>query len=80
MCLSLYDNQAKARRYRKGLTYLKTATTNQNQTLHPQKLKRSGHNCKSKSSKKKKKRKETKEKHRSMAKQGLKWQEMHIYQ
>ena len=40
MCLSLYDYQAKASRYRKGLTYLKnTATTNQNQTLHSQKLK-----------------------------------------
>ena len=41
MCLSLYDYQAKASRYRKGLTYLKNrATTNQNQTLHSQKLKR----------------------------------------
>ena len=41
MCLSLYDYQAKASRYRKGLTYLKNrATANQNQTLHPQKLKR----------------------------------------
>ena len=41
MCLSLYDYQAKASRYRKGLTYLKhRATTNQNQTLHSQKLKR----------------------------------------
>ena len=40
MCLSLYDYQAKASRYRKGLTYLKNrATTNQNQTLHSQKLK-----------------------------------------
>ena len=41
MCLSLYDYQAKARRYRKGLTYLKNrASTNQNQTLHSQKMKR----------------------------------------
>ena len=41
MCLSLYDYQAKASRYRKGLTCLKNqATTNQNQTLHSQKLKR----------------------------------------
>ena len=41
MCLSLYDYQAKASRYRKELTYLKNrATTNQNQTLHSQKLKR----------------------------------------
>ena len=39
MCLSLYDYQAKASRYRKGLTYLKNrATMNQNQTLHSQKL------------------------------------------
>ena len=41
MCLSLYDYEAKAGRYRKGLTYLKNRTmTNQNQTLHSQKLKR----------------------------------------
>ena len=41
MCLRLYDYQAKASRYRKGLTYLKNkATTNQNQTLHSQKLER----------------------------------------
>ena len=41
MCLSLYDYQAKASKYRKGLTYLKNrATTNQNQTLHLQKMKR----------------------------------------
>ena len=44
MCLSLYDYQAKASRCRKGLTYLKNmATTNQNQILHSQKLKRRGH-------------------------------------
>ena len=41
MCLSLYDYQAKASRYRKGLTYLKNReTTNQNQILHSQNLKR----------------------------------------
>ena len=40
MCLSLYDYQAKACRYRKRLTYLKNkATTNQNQ-IHSKKLKR----------------------------------------
>ena len=40
MCLGLYDYQAKARRYRKGLTYLKNrATANQNKTLQSQKLK-----------------------------------------
>ena len=41
MCLSLYDYQAKASKYRKRLTYLKNkATTNQYQTLYLQKLKR----------------------------------------
>ena len=45
MCLRLYDYQAKASGYRKGLTYLKNkATTNQNQTLHSQKLKRNKKN------------------------------------
>ena len=40
MCLSLYNYQAKASKYRKGLTYLKNrATTIQNQRLHLQKLK-----------------------------------------
>ena len=43
LCLSLYDYQAKASRYRKQLTYLKNrATTNQNQTIHSQKLKIKG--------------------------------------
>ena len=41
MCLSLYDYQTKASRYRNGLMYLKNReTTNQNQTRHSQKLKR----------------------------------------
>ena len=41
MCLSLYDYQAKASRYRKGLMCLKNrAATNQIQTLHAIKLKR----------------------------------------
>ena len=41
MRLSLYDYQAKASRYRKGLMYLENrATTHQSQTLHSQKLKR----------------------------------------
>ena len=40
MCLSLFDYQEKPSRYRRGLMYLKNrATTNQNQTLHSQKLK-----------------------------------------
>ena len=38
MCLSLYNYQAKASRYRKGLAYLKNReTTHQNQTIHSQK-------------------------------------------
>ena len=41
MFLSLYDYQAKASRYIEGLIHLKNrATTNQNQILHSQKLKR----------------------------------------
>ena len=41
MCFSLYDYEAKARRYWKRLKYLKNrATTNQNETLHLQKLKK----------------------------------------
>ena len=44
ICLSLYDYQAKASRYRKGLMCFKNrATTNQNQTLHSQKRKRKVH-------------------------------------
>ena len=40
-CLNLQDYQAKTHNYRKGLAYLKNrATTNQNQTLLSQKLKR----------------------------------------
>ena len=40
-CLSLYDYQTKASRYRKRLTYLKNrATTCENQTLHSQKKKK----------------------------------------
>jgi len=38
--LKLQDYQAKTHNYRKGLTYLKNRTsTNQNQTLHSQKMK-----------------------------------------
>ena len=44
MCLNLHDYQAKASRYRKRLMCLKNrATTNQNQILHSQKLRRKGH-------------------------------------
>ena len=42
ICLS-----AKTSKYRKWLTYLKNRVTmNQNQTIHSQKLKRTGHNHK----------------------------------
>ena len=40
-CLNLQDHQAKTCNYRKGLAYLKNrAPTNQNQTLHSQKMKK----------------------------------------
>ena len=40
-CLNLQDYQAKAHNYRKGFSYLKNrASTNQNQTLHTQEVKR----------------------------------------
>ena len=72
MCLSLYDYQAKASRYRKGLTYLKNrATTNQNQTLHSQKLKRKVLKHKINGNHQTQKRKE--EKHRINWKSRLKW-------
>ena len=77
MCLSLHDYQAKASRNRNGLTYLKNrATTNQNQTMHSQKLKR-GHRHKIKGKYPTKKKKETNKQRRnieSTGKQGLKWQ------
>ena len=41
--LNLQDYHTKTQNYRKGLTYLKNrATTNQNQTLHSQKMKKKG--------------------------------------
>ena len=40
-CLNLQDYQVKTQNYRKGLAYLKNrATTNQNQILHSQNMKR----------------------------------------
>ena len=75
MCLSLYDYQAKASRYRKGLTYLKNReTTNQNQIIHSQKLRRRGHKHKIKGNNPIKKRKEQRRNTESTGKQGLKWQ------
>ena len=74
MCLSLYDYKAKARRYKKGLTYLKNrATTNQNQTLHSQKLKRKLLEHKINENHPIQKRKEEKRNIESIGKQSLKW-------
>ena len=74
MCLNLYDYQAKASRCKKGLTYLKNrATTNQNQTIHSQKLKSRGHNHKIKGNHPTQKRKEQRRNIESTGKQSLKW-------
>ena len=75
MHLHLYDYQAKASRYRKGLTFLKNrATTNQNQTLHSQKLKRKVHKYKINGNHPTKKKREQRRNIESTGKQGLKWQ------
>ena len=75
MCLSLYDCQLKASRYRKGLTYLKNrSTTNQNQTLCSQKLKGRVLKHKINGNRPTKKRKEEKKNIESTGKQDLKWQ------
>ena len=74
-CLNLQDHQAKTHNYRKGLAYLKNrATTNQNQTLHSQKLKRKVLKHKINGNHPTKKRKEEKRNIESTGKQGLKWQ------
>ena len=70
MYFNLYDYQAKASKYRKGLTYLKnSSTTNKNQTIHSQKLKR-GNKHKIKGNKQKREQRRNTE---STRKQGLKW-------
>ena len=75
MCLSLYDYQAKANKYGKGLPYLKNrATTNQNQTLCSQKLKRKVHKHKINGNHPTKKKKGTKRNIESTGKLDLKWQ------
>ena len=75
MCLRLYDCQAKASRYKKGLIHLKNrATTNQNQTLHSQKLKRKVHKHKINGNHPNKRRKEQRKSIESIGKQGLKRQ------
>ena len=74
MNLSLYNYQAKVRRYRKVLIDLKNgATTNPNQTIDSQKLKRRGHKCKIKRNHSTRKGKEQKRNIESTGKQGLKW-------
>ena len=66
MCLSLYDSQAKASRYKKMLTYLKNRATTQKKYIHKKEKERTKHKMKGKSIKQKenKKRKGTKEKYR----------------
>ena len=79
MCLSLYDYQDKASRYRKGLTYLKNrTTTNQNQTLHSQKINRKGQKHKIKLNHPTKERKEQRKNIDSTRKQGLMATNTHI--
>ena len=81
MCLSLYDYQSKASRYRKGLTYLKNrVTTNQKYIIVSPKIKRREHKHNTKENhqtmkgKTKRKRKGQRRDIKSMGKQGLKWQ------
>ena len=80
MCLSLYDYQSKASRYRKVLTYLKNrVTTNQEHTIDIQKPKRREHKYNTKENhqvtKGKTKRKRKGQRNiKSTRKQGLKWQ------
>ena len=78
-CFGLYDHQAKVSRYQKRLTHLKSrATTNQNQTLHSQKLRRKRHKHKIKGNHPTKKR-EQRRNTESTGKQDLKWQYIHLY-
>ena len=74
MCLSLYDYQSKASRYRKRLTYLKNrATTNQKHTKDSQKPKRREHKHKIKRNQTRKRKKQRRNKE-STGKQCSKWQ------
>ena len=81
MCLSIYDYQSKASRYRKGLTYLKNrVTTNQKYIIVSPKIKRREHKDKTKENhqttegKTERKRKGQRRNIKSRGKQGLKWQ------
>ena len=78
MCLNLYNYQAKAGRYRKGLTYLKNRVTkNQKHTINSLKPKRRKHEHNVRANHQTKKRKNRKEQRRntdSTGKQDLKWQ------
>ena len=74
-CLNLQDYQAKSHNTRKGLTYLKNrASTNQNQTLHSQKMKRKTLEQKIIRDHPTKKRKEEWRIIESTGTRGLKWQ------
>ena len=81
MCSAYMTTRLKASRYRKGSAYLKDrATMNQNKITHSQKLKRRGHKHKIRGNHPTKKRKEQRRNIKSIGKQGLKWQQIHIYQ
>ena len=75
ICLSLYDYQAKASRYRKGLTCLKNrANTNQTEHYNHKSGKEKYSSIKINGNHPTKKRKEEKRNTESTGKQGLKWQ------
>ena len=74
-CVNLKDYQATTRNYRKGLTYLKNrASTNENQILHSQKMKRKILKQKIIGDHPTKNRKEEWRIIESTGKRGLKWQ------
>ena len=75
MCLSLYDYQSKATRYRKWVTYLKNKiTTNQKYKIDSQKPERRECKCNTKEKPQKEKRKNKGQRRniKSMGKQSLK--------
>ena len=73
-CLNLQDYQARIHNYRKGLTYLNRTTTNQNQTLNSQKMKRKTLKQKINADHPAKKRKEEWRIIESTGNRGIKWQ------
>ena len=76
MCLSLYDYQSTASRYKKALTYLKNrASTSQKRTIKPQKPKRRAHKHKKQGKHQTTERKVKQRKDKEQTgKQGLIWQ------